>query len=83
MTISAIAKHVLENGAVLIRPREVGEYDVKPLFTGSKRGWAVMDATTANAIHTVREALKDNPNVAKFDRIPLGKLLDFVWKHVS
>ena len=83
MTITQIAKHVLDNGACLIRPREIGEYDVKPLFTGNKRGWVVMDATTASAIHTVREALKDNPNVAKFDRIPLPRLLDFVWKHVS
>jgi hypothetical protein len=82
MTITDIAKHVVENGAVLIRPREIGEYDMKPLFTGSKRGWAVLDATTASAITAVREALKDNPNVHKFDRIPLPRLLDFVWKHV-
>lgn len=83
MTITQIANHVVENGAVLIRPREVGEYDMKPLFTGSKRGWVMLDATTANAIKTVRDALADNPNVHKFDRIPLGKLIDFVWKHVS
>jgi hypothetical protein len=82
MTISEIAKDVVENGAVLIRPRGIGEYDVKPLFTGSKRGWVVLDATTAGAITAVREALKDNPNVAKFDRIPLGRLIDFVWKQV-
>jgi hypothetical protein len=83
MTITQIAKHVLDNGAVLIRPREIGEYDMKPLFTGNNRGWTVMDATTANAINTVREALKDNPKVDKFDCIPLGKLVDFCWNHVS
>lgn len=82
MTITQIANYAVENGAVLIRPRDVGEYDMKPLFTGSKRGWVILDTTTANAIKVVREALSDNPNVHKFDRIPLRKLIDFVWKHV-
>jgi hypothetical protein len=83
MTITEIAKHVSVNGAVLIRPRELGEYDMKPLFTGKKRGWMILDAFTASAITAVREALNDNPNAAKFDRIPLSKLLDFVWTHVA
>lgn len=82
MTISNIAKHVLEHGAVLIRPRSVGEYDMKPLFTGNNHGWTVLDTQTANAINTVREALKDNAKVHLFDRIPLRKLVDFCWKHV-
>lgn len=83
MTITQIAKDVLQNGAALIRSRGIGEYDVKPLFTGNKRGWTILDATTANAIVTVREALKDNPNVAKFDSIPLRQLVDFCWRHVK
>jgi hypothetical protein len=81
--ISAIAKDVLANGACLIRPRELGEYDVKPLFSGKKRGWVILDATTAAAINAVHEALANNPNRDKFDRIPLGKLVDFCWKHVK
>jgi hypothetical protein len=83
MTISQIAKHTLENGACLIRHREGREYDVKPLFTGKKKGWSIMDATTAKAIITVYDALANNPKIDKFDAIPLPRLLDFVWKHVA
>lgn len=83
MKISLIAKDVVQNGAVLIRFRAIGEYDVKPLFTGNKRGWTILDATTAQAIVTVREALKDNPNVEKFDSIPLRELVAFCWRHVK
>lgn len=88
MKISQIAKDVVsKHGAVLIRPRSengkwLGEYDVKPRFTGNKRGWIALDATTLNAINTVYEALADNPKIDKFDLIPLHKLIDFVWKHV-
>ena len=89
MTISQIVKQSPETGAVLIRyransHRETGtaEYDCKPLFTGSKRGWTVLDITTARAMLAVYEALKPESQ-AKFDNIPLGKLIDFVWKQVA
>jgi len=89
MTISAIAKQAAENGAVLIRYRanshaETGtaEYDCKPIFTGSKRGWTMLDSFTASAMKAVYEKLKPE-HQAKFDNIPLGRLVDFVWKQVA
>lgn len=87
MTISAIAERSKTEGAQLIRVRERDEsgnwqYDVKPLFTGKKKGWSILDAFTASAIAAVYKALNE-ANRAKFDRIPLERLLDFTWKHVA
>ncbi len=89
MTISEIVKDSHESGAVLIRYRanshkETGtaQYDRKPLFTGSKKGWIALDITTASAMLAVYNALKPE-HQAKFDNIPLGKLVDFVWKQVA
>lgn len=57
------------------------QYDVKPLFTGSKRGWTVLDLFTASAIQSVYKAINET-NRAKFDRIPLPSLVEFVFKAV-
>ena len=86
MTISKILTEQPKNAAFLIRQRERGEdkvyqYDVKPLFTGSKRGWVVLDAVTASMLRTVYCALRDDLKPS-FDRIQLHKLIDFGWKHV-
>ncbi len=89
MTISEIVKNSHESGAVLIRYRtnshkETGtaQYDCKPLFTGSKKGWMVMDITTASAMLAIYNALKPE-HQKKFDNIPLGKLIDITWKHAA
>ncbi len=90
MTISAIVEQaVTEHSAVLIRYRKgshketgTAQYDCKPLFTGSKKGWMTMDIMTAGAMHAVYSALKPE-HKAKFDNIPLGRLIDFVWKQVA
>lgn len=88
MTLSVLTeKIVTEHGAMLIRFRErdsVGDiqYDTKPTFTGSKRGWTLFDSFTASAVQAVYKAV--NPaNQAKFNRIPLAKLLPLVWKSVG
>lgn len=50
------AKMVVESKtAHLIRPRkgEDMEYDAKPIFTGSKKGWTLLDTFTASAITSV------------------------------
>lgn len=89
MVISEIQKQVTETGlAVLIRPRtlvegEARQYDVKPLFTGNKRGWTMLDLTTANALNTCYNALKKEENRQKWDRIPVLKLVDFAWTHIQ
>ena len=90
MTISQIVQQVAtEHQAVLIRYRRnshkdtgTAQYDCKPLFTGSKRGWTAMDAVTASCMATVYGALKPE-HQAKFDNIPLGRLVDFCWKAVK
>lgn len=43
---------------------------------------AVLDLQSANAIVLVYEALSDT-NKAKFDSIPLSRLIPFIWKAVS
>ncbi len=89
MTISEIVKNSHESGAVLIRYRanshkETGtaQYDCKPLFTGSKKGWTMLDITTAGAMLAVYNALRPELQ-AKYDNIPLGRLVDFCWKQVA
>jgi hypothetical protein len=90
--------HVQVNGCSLMRlrapngrsaPSEIEnhfaghiEWDVKPAFGGNKRGWFYMDAQTANMLITVYNALSEE-NRAKFNRIPLNRLVDFGWKHVK
>ena len=92
MKISEIQRKVVdEKAALLIRPRKthttqdwvkgkVIEYDVKPLFTGKKKGWILLDLFTANAMVTCYEAIKDTE---KWDRIPVNRLVNFVWKVVT
>lgn len=87
MTITQVLQET-KNGAVLIRLRgdrikgQPIQYDCKPLFTGSKRGWTVLDSFTAGAMKAVYAALRPDLQ-AKFDTIPLMRLLDVVWKHVK
>lgn len=88
MLISEIQKQVVEKGAaVLLRPRplvqgEPRQYDVKPLFTGNKRGWTMLDLTTANALQTCYNALSE-ASQEKWNRISVFKLVDFAWNNVS
>ena len=88
MTIIEVANKAKEDGAQLIRYRkdshketETAQYDCKPMFTGSKRGWIYIDSSTASAMTAVYNALKPELQ-AKFNNLPLGKLVDFCWKHV-
>lgn len=88
MTISEVAQTAVTNGAQLIRYRKdsvlsgVAQYDCKPYFTGSKRGWTAVDSFTASAIVAVNKALSPE-NQPKFNNLPLGKLIPFVWKAVK
>ena len=42
----------------------------------------LVDAAAANALVTVFDALKTDEARAKFERLPLPRLVDFAWKHV-
>jgi hypothetical protein len=89
MTITMIIQKVLEDGVQLVRAKKVekvkGEpwqYDIKDAFTGKKKSWFYFDSFTASAMLAVYNALSEE-NKAKFDLIPLPKLVDFTWKHVK
>jgi len=89
MKTTQIINTVLTDGAMLIRPTKgehakgtPWEYDVKPLFTGSKTGWVILDHTTAHAMKTVFNALSEE-NKLKFDNIFITRLIDFTWKQVA
>jgi hypothetical protein len=89
-TIEA-ARHAMEHGCSLMRARKgtAHEWDVKEAFSGSKRGWFYMDTLTASMLVAVYEALKGSERMsqeearAKFNRIPLTRLIDFGWKHAK
>ena len=85
MTTIQIAQHVVGNGCVLMRPRKNSphEWDMKPVsHSGNKRGWFYMDTQTANMLITVYNALGE-ANQAKFNRIPLMRLVAFGWKQIK
>lgn len=91
MKITQIIKDIVDTkSACMIRERKGEhvkgsdyEYDVKPLLTGNKRkGWMILDLTTANAMLTVYNAIKPE-NQAKFNQLHVLRLVDFTWKHCS
>lgn len=81
------AKIVAEKQAKLIRYRKgsykdlgVAKYDAKDYFDGNRgNNWTLMDMVTANMLQTVYNALKPELQ-AKFNNIPLGKLVELGWK---
>ena len=85
MLISEILKNN-DGQALQIRLRKNSpkpyQYDCKELFNGKSRGWTILDGLTFNALKAVYIALSED-NKAKFDNIPLLKLVDFAWKHVK
>jgi hypothetical protein len=92
MTASEIIKKVVdEKSACLIRLRkgypikgEPIQYDVKPIFTGNKKHWIMLDLTTASAMLACYNALKDTGrDMGKWDRIWILKLVDFTWSNVK
>ena len=91
MRISEIQQQISkEQSALLLRPRKEErvkgqpiQYDVKPLFTGNKRGWVMLDITTNHALQTCYNALTKDESKAKWDRMPVMQLIDFAWRHVS
>ena len=52
------------------------EYDVKPLFTGNKRGWVILDIYTVSAIMAVYNALTPE-NQAKINLLSIPKVANF------
>lgn len=89
MNIIEIANLVRTEGAQLIRNRKEEhikgndwQYDTKPLYTGSKRGWQIIDSYSASALLAVYNGLNAD-NQSKFARVHINKLLDFCWSKVA
>jgi hypothetical protein len=80
MTTLEAAKHVVENGCSLMRPRKnsANEWDVKEAFQGKARGWFYMDIMTASMLVSVYNALRPDLQ-EKFNRLPLMKLINLGW----
>jgi hypothetical protein len=77
------ARIAVNDGVQLFRPRKdaLGEYDVKPYFTGQKRGWVALDSFSASAIVQVYDALNET-NKAKFAALPIHKMARIAFKFV-
>lgn len=70
-----VAKKVLLEGAHVLRVRkdDPAQYDAKPYFTGSRRGWTLLDRWTASAIVAVRNGLNET-NRQKFETMPIERM---------
>ena len=82
-----IMAEVETNGAVLFRPRkdphEKGQewqYDVKPLSTGRKKSWMIVDSFTVSAMRAVYNVLSGEDQ-ATWNTKPFSRLVSFCWKH--
>lgn len=85
MNTIEVARLVLKEGAQLIRQKKEApahQYDAKPLFTGSKRGWIVVDSFSASALVAVYDALSEEKK-AVFGNAPINRALTLAWKCVK
>lgn len=79
-----LCKKVLTDGAMLIRPRKGAsplQYDAKELFTGKKKGWAILDAFTAGAIVACYNAVQPKTQAA-MEKTSITKLASICFKYV-
>ena len=59
-----------------------GEYDVKPLFTGNKRGWILLDLFSASALVAMHDALSLE-NREKLGRLCLSSQVKLAFRLVK
>lgn len=80
MTFLESCQHVREHGLCMIRPREnsPGQYDVRGPFEEGT-GWVWLDATTANIVCQIFEALSPERQ-EKFKTLPADVILKFCWR---
>jgi len=72
---------VRAGGLKMIRPREgsPARYDIKEPFDGSMAGWMCLDATTANVVCQVHDALRPE-NQEKLRALSMETVLNFCWR---
>lgn len=81
MTAIQAARIAARDGVQLFRPRKDAprEYDVKPFFTGSKRGWIALDSFSASAIVAVYDALNET-NRARYEQFSIQTMASMAFK---
>jgi predicted RNase H-like nuclease len=86
MTGIDVARAVVEQKechlARVRKSQTIGEpiqYDCKPTFTGSHKGWFYVDLFSASAIVAVYDALND-VNKAKYSRLSLPRMATVAFK---
>ncbi len=82
MTGIQVAQEVFKTkSAHLFRPRknESGEYDCKPVFTGSHKGWTILDLFSASAIVQVHERINAQ-NQELLESFSLPKMARIAFK---
>lgn len=84
MTAIDAARTVVQEGCCLLRQRQDDplQYDVKPMFTGKRRGWFYLDSFSASAIVAVYDALNET-NRAKFERMRIDKMAGLAFRFVK
>lgn len=70
-----------ERQAVYIRESKTvsGQYDIRDLESGTKKGWTIMDGYTASAIVAVYSALNE-ANKIIYAALPLNKMATVAFK---
>jgi len=70
--------------AMLIRPRKGAdrEYDLKPMFSGKKSGWVLMDLFTASAVVAVADRVAEDVKLI-LNSLPPVKAAAICMKAVS
>ena len=84
MNAIEVANYGLKNGCISFRERakEPGQYDVKDWPGGNKRGWTMLDITSAGAIVAVYNGLNET-NKNKFASLPLIKMAIVAFKLIN
>lgn len=79
-----VARLAKAEGCHVFRERKgvPGEYDAKPFFTGSRKGWVALDSFSASAIVAVYDALNET-NRAKYTAMPLTIMAGVAFKLVK
>jgi hypothetical protein len=82
--VEVCRKVAAEHSLHLVRAKKgatPGTYEAK-VWEGNKRGWTLLDATSANCVVKVYDAL--NPtNQAKIATLSAERTLDICWKMVG
>lgn len=82
MKLSEVCEKVIaDKTAVLVRDRKEGGLEVKP-YAGNKRGWVLLDLTTASVCCQVFDRVKPKVKTT-LDSFPAKKAVRIIWSAVN